>query len=61
MKIDTGRFLITNAHSGNLAILSDANEGTDLVGAIPSIDEDLRGEKVRCSFIFYVASDVCLT
>ena len=59
MKFDTGRFLIKNADSGNLAVLPDANHGTDLVGAIPGLDDHLKGEKV-CSLVRLFISHIRL-
>ena len=41
-----GRFLIKNVYSGNLAVLPNANQPADLVGAIQGLRDDLKGQKV---------------
>ena len=47
--MNTGRFLIKNADSGNLAVLPNDDHGADLVGAIPGLKDHLKGQKVRDS------------
>ena len=47
MDFGTGRFLIRNAHSGNIAVLSDANYSTDIRGTIRGLEDELKGETVR--------------
>jgi len=46
LKPPSGRYLIKNAQSGNLAVLADDNYATDLRSAIPGLEDDLEGEKV---------------
>ena len=45
MLFDTGRYVIRNAENGNLATLTDANRDSNVVGSVPGLDDDLRGEK----------------
>ena len=52
MKLAAGRYLIRNAATGNLAVLLDANPGTDLKGAILGLDDNLEGMKVRYLFVY---------
>jgi len=46
--LDTGRYIITNVKYGNLAVLPDANDESDVVAGV---QENNPGEKVcRCTF-----------
>jgi hypothetical protein len=46
--LDTGRYIITNVKYGNLAVLPDANDESDIIAGI---EENNPGEKVRgCTF-----------
>ena len=47
MLFDTGRYVIKNAENGHLATLTDANRDSNIVGSVPGLDDNLRGEKVR--------------
>jgi hypothetical protein len=45
--LDTGRYTITNVRYGNVAVLPDANEDTDVVSGF---EEDKAGEKASLLF-----------
>ena len=48
--LDTGRYIIANVKYGNLAVLPDANDESDIIAGV---EENNPGEKVRgCTFRF---------